>query len=58
MIRIQSRCQRLNALPFSRQKQSYAVCLERNNPICMSGRLRQAVEVCDEPFLLCAWRPR
>lgn len=58
MIRIESRRHRLYALAFARQKQTRAVRLERNNPVRVSGRLRQAVEVCDEPFLLCAWRPR
>ena len=58
MIRIQPRRHGLNALAFSRQKQSRAVRLEGNDSICMAGRLRQAVEVLREPFLLCAWRPR
>jgi hypothetical protein len=58
MIRIQPRGHGLNALALSRQKQSCAVCLERKDSICMAGRLRQAVEVPREPFLLCAWRPR
>ncbi len=40
------------------KQQPRAICLERNAPIRMPRRLRQAIEICSEPFLLCAWRSR
>jgi hypothetical protein len=58
VIRIQTRRHRFDALALSRQQQSRAVRFEGNDPICVSGRLRQAIEICSEPFLLCAWRSR
>jgi hypothetical protein len=58
IIGSESRSHRLNALTLSRQKQTSAVCLERNYPVRMSRRLRQVIEICSEPFLLCAWRSR
>ena len=58
VIRIQTRRHRFDALALPRQQQSRAVPLEGNDPICVSGRLRQPIEICREPFLLWAWRSR
>jgi len=58
VIRIQTRRHRFDALALPRQQQSRAVRLEGTDPICVSGRLRQAIEICSEPFLLWAWRSR
>jgi hypothetical protein len=58
IIGSQSRRHWLNALTLSRQKQTCAAGLERNQPVRMSRGLRQAIEICSETFLLCAWRSR
>lgn len=53
---IQTRRHRLDALPFARKQQSFAVILQRLLPVLVPRGLRQALHIGREAFLLWAWR--
>jgi hypothetical protein len=58
IVRRQSGRHRFNAFALAGQQQSFAIQLQRIDPVCMPCGLRQAIHICRKAFFLGAWRRR